>query len=147
MNPPIPTSVLSIDIGKKRIGLAGCDPLGLTICRLPALHRKTFNEDLTAIKSYCTNRQVKGILIGIPLDKDGSLTIQAKYCANYGTKLVKALNLPMAWINEHSSSWAAGEIYNLHNDRSGKLDSAAAELLLDQWLREGPDLKPVHMPS
>jgi putative Holliday junction resolvase len=42
-------------------------------------------------------------------------------------------------VDEHASSWAAGERFGLHGDRSGRLDSAAAALLLEQWLREGPE--------
>ncbi|MGA0996492.1 MAG: Holliday junction resolvase RuvX, partial [Vulcanococcus sp.] len=38
MAAPAPRSVLSLDVGRKRIGLAGCDPLGLTVKPLPALH-------------------------------------------------------------------------------------------------------------
>jgi putative Holliday junction resolvase len=42
-------------------------------------------------------------------------------------------------VNEYASSWAAGERHGLHGDRSGALDSAAAALLLEQWLQEGPE--------
>ena len=59
----------------------------------------------------------------------------------YGIKMAKQLHLPLAWVNEHSSTWEASKKYNLHNDRTGKLDSAAAGLLLDQWLKEGPELE------
>jgi putative Holliday junction resolvase len=46
-------------------------------------------------------------------------------------------------VNEHASSWEAAERFGLHGDRSGRLDSAAAALLLDQWLHEGPEPVPV----
>jgi putative Holliday junction resolvase len=45
----------------------------------------------------------------------------------------------LVWVNEHSSSWAAAELRGLQGDRSGALDSAAAALLLEQWLQEGPE--------
>ncbi len=143
MPKPKPQSILCIDVGKKRIGLAGCDPLGITISRLPAIHRKSFEEDLIRFKSHCQTREVKGLVVGLPLNKEGFPTKQAKYCERYGKKIARTLNLPIAWVNEHSSSWVAGEINGLHNDRTGQLDSAAAALLLEQWLREGPELKPV----
>ena len=141
MEKPLPTSVLSIDVGSKRIGLAGCDALGITVTALKPIHRISFESDLKIINSYCINRDVKGLVIGIPLDDMGKLTKQATHCQNYGEKIAKALNLPLAWVNEHSSSWEAGEKYNLQGDRSGKIDSAAAVLLLEQWLREGPQLQ------
>tara|TARA_Y100001968_G_scaffold20620_1_gene16231 strand:- start:975 stop:1430 length:456 start_codon:yes stop_codon:yes gene_type:complete len=137
-----PLSVLGLDIGKKRIGIAGCDPLGITVTRLPALFRESFDKDLVKIKFYCRDRNVKGLVVGIPLDKDGKLTSQAKFCQEYGYRLAKSLRLPMALVNEHCTTWEAKEKLNLSNDRSGKIDSEAAGLLIEQWLNEGPDLLP-----
>ncbi len=143
MTVPIPTSILCLDLGKKRIGLAGCDPLGISITTLPAIHRKTFQQDLEIIKTHCLNRNVRGLVIGLPLYENGSMTKQGVVFQTYGKKIAKLLDLPLAWVNEHSSSWEAGQKYNLQNDRSGKLDSTVAALLLEQWLKEGPPLQPI----
>ena len=136
-------SVLSLDVGRRRIGLAGCDALGIVVTPLPALKRGRFSADLEALRGHCTNRAVQGLVVGLPLDASGAFTPQAEHCRRYGVRLAAALQLPLAWVNEHSSTWAAAEHYGLSGDRSGRLDSAAAALLLDQWLREGPMLKPV----
>ncbi len=140
MKKPTPTSVLCLDLGKKRIGLAGCDPLGITITPLPPIHRSTFKKDLDTISFHCKERNVSGLIFGLPLDSNGKLTHQANHCHRDGQKIAKELDLPLAWVNEHSSSWEAQQKHNLKNDRSGKLDSAVAALLLEQWLREGPEL-------
>ena len=138
-----PCSVLSLDVGRKRIGLAGCDPLGITVTPLKALHRGRFDADLSVLLQLCQDRQVQGLVVGLPLDAAGQPTAQADHCRRYGRRLAQALQLPLAWVNEHSSTWAAAERYGLSGDRSGRLDSAAAGLLLEQWLQEGPELKPV----
>ena len=135
--------MLSLDVGRRRIGLAGCDPLGITVTPLPALHRGRFDADLAVLRPLCDRRSVRGLVVGLPLDAAGEPTPQALHCRRYGTRLAAALQLPLAWVNEHSSTWAAGERHGLAGDRSGRLDSAAAALLLEQWLQEGPDLKPV----
>ena len=135
--------MLSLDVGRKRIGLAGCDPLGITVTPIKALHRGRFDDDLPVLQQLCQDRRVQGLVVGLPLDAAGQPTAQADHCRRYGRRLAQALQLPLAWVNEHSSTWAAGERHGLAGDRSGRLDSAAAALLLDQWLREGPDLKPV----
>tara|TARA_Y100001968_G_scaffold181990_1_gene166652 strand:+ start:224 stop:685 length:462 start_codon:yes stop_codon:yes gene_type:complete len=137
---PEPKSVLSLDIGKKRVGIAGCDPLGITVTRLPALFRAKFENDLRQIRNHCKNRNVKGLVIGLPLDDKGQITSQSKHCKKYGDRLASALKLPIAWVNEHSSTWQARHKLNLHNDRSGTIDSEVAGLLLEQWLNEGPEL-------
>ena len=135
--------MLSLDVGRRWIGLAGCDPLGITVTPLPALQRGRFDGDLNVLQQLCRDRRVHGLVVGLPLDAAGQPTPQAEHCRRYGRRLAQALQLPLAWVNEHSSTWAAGEQYGLSGDRSGRLDSAAASLLLEQWLQEGPELKPV----
>ena len=140
MSTPRPQSVLGLDLGKRRIGLAGCDALGITVTRLPAVISVDFESDLKQIRYYCLARKVKGLIVGLPLDNNGKETKQSKFCKRYGKKLAYALNLPIVWVNEHSSSWEALQRLNLKNDRSGRIDSEAAGLLLEQWLKDGPDL-------
>lgn len=138
-NRPQPRSVLALDVGRKRIGLAGCDPLGFTVTPLPALARGKFPADLERIAPLVRQRRVAALVVGLPLDAAGEPTAQAEHCRRYGERLARNLALPLAWVNEHASSWAAAERHGLQGDRSGALDSAAAALLLEQWLAEGPE--------
>ena len=140
MIKPNPCSVLCLDIGNKRIGIAGCDPLGISITHLTAIFRKSFEEDLKEFTKICANRKVKGLIIGNPLDKNGMETNQSFLCKNYGNKLAKCLGLPLVFINEHCSTIEAKETFSLKSDKTGRLDSAAAAILLQQWLIEGPNL-------
>ena len=140
MIQPKPCSVLSLDIGNKRIGLAGCDPLGISITHLPAIFRKSFVEDLQEFDTICSSRQVQGLVIGNPLDMHGKETNQSALCKKYGIKLATSLHLPVVFINEHCSTFEAKEKFNLKNDKTGRIDSAAAAILLQQWLVEGPNL-------
>ena len=140
MIKPKPCSVLSLDIGNKRIGIAGCDPLGISITHLPAIFRRTFDQDLKEFCKICNNRNVNGLVIGNPLDMYGNETNQSIRCKKYGIKLARCLNLPLVFINEHCSTIEAKEKFSLNNDKTGRIDSAAAAILLQQWLIEGPDL-------
>ncbi len=135
-----PCSVLSLDIGKKRIGIAGCDPLGISITRLPAIFRKSFEEDLLKFGKICEYRKVEGLVIGNPLDIYGNTTTQSILCRKYGIKLATSLKLPVVFINEQCTTIEAKEKFSLKNDKSGKIDSAAAAILLQQWLIEGSNL-------
>ncbi len=148
MPAPRPCSALALDVGRRRIGLAGCDALGLTVSPLPALGRGPFPQDLDALADLIRRRSVRALVVGLPLDARQRPTRQAEHCRRYGLRLARALtalgqSLPLAWVNEHASSWEAAERFCLHGDRSGRLDSAAAALLLEQWLREGPEPDPV----
>jgi putative Holliday junction resolvase len=126
-------------VGRRRIGLAGCDPLGLTVTHLPALARAAFHADLGLLLPLIEHRRVQLLVVGLPLDSAGAPTPQARHCRRYGLQLAAASQLPLVWVNEHSSSWAAAELRGLQGDRSGALDSAAAALLLEQWLQDGPE--------
>ena len=140
MNQPKPCSVLSLDIGDKRIGIAGCDPLGISITHLPAIFRNNFETDLKEFGKICFTRKVKGLIIGNPLDMHGKETNQSIRCKKYGLKLSKSLKLPFAFINEHCSTIEAKEKFSLKQDKTGRIDSAVAAILLQQWLIEGPNL-------
>jgi len=143
MAAPQPRSALALDVGRRRIGLAGCDPLGLTVTPLRALQRGRFPLDLAHLQALVGQRRVAALVVGLPLDAAQQPTAQAEHCRRYGERLARSLQLPLVFVNEYASSWDAAERHNLHGDRSGALDSAAAALLLEQWLREGPEPAPV----
>jgi len=131
---------LSLDIGDKRIGIAGCDPLGISITHLPAIFRKSFDKDLKQFYKICTIRKVEGLVVGNPLDMYGKETNQSIRTKRYGIKLATSLDLPVVFINEHCSTMEAKEKFSLKSDKTGRIDSAAAAILLQQWLIEGPNL-------
>ena len=63
-----PCSALALDVGQRRIGLAGCDALGLTVTALPALLRGPFDRDLHQLLTLVKQRQVRALVVGLPLD-------------------------------------------------------------------------------
>lgn len=147
MPPQPPCSALALDVGRRRIGLAGCDPLGITITPLPALHRQSTEQDAQVVASLALRRQALLLVVGLPLDASQNLTPQALHSLRYTRQLgslmaARGVPLPVVWVNEHASTWAATDRFALKKDRSGRLDSAAAALLLEQWLREGSPLEP-----
>lgn len=148
MSASPPCSALALDVGRRRTGLAGCDPLGITVTPLPALRGGPFREQVEVVARLVRERRVRALVVGLPLDSHQQPTDQANHCRRFGLRLAAALAsrglpLPLAWVNEHASSWEAAERFRLHGDRSGRLDSAAAALLLEQWLREGPEATPL----
>jgi len=138
---PIPKSVLSLDIGKKRIGLAYCDALFITVSLLPAVRRSIDLKEVETFKRYILNLNITGIIIGLPLDENGNMTAQAKDCLEYGEIITKDLKLPFNYVNEHSSTWESINTYGIKKDKSGLIDSYSAKVILEQWIKEGPELK------
>ena len=138
---PIPKSVLSLDIGKRRIGLAYCDSLFITVSILPAVRRSIELSEIETYKKHIHNHNITGIIFGLPLDQNGNITTQAKDCLEYGEIINSTLKLPFNYVNEHSSTWESINTHGIKKDKSGLIDSYSAKVILEQWIKEGPELK------
>ncbi len=138
---PKPRSILSLDIGIKRIGLAYCDPLCITSNILPAVKRFENNQELKIIKNHINEFNLTGFIVGLPLDEKGQMTTQAIDCKKYGKLLSNELKLPFTYVNEHSSTWESSNRFRIKKDKSGLIDSFSAKIILEQWIEEGPELE------
>ena len=140
---PKPKSILSLDIGIKRIGLAYCDPLCITSNILPAVKRFENNQEIKIIRNHIDEVNLTGFIVGIPLDDEGQMTNQAFDCKNYGQLLSNELKLPFSYVNEHSSTWESSDRFGIKKDKSGLIDSFSAKIILEQWSEEGPELEEI----
>ena len=138
---PKSKSILSLDVGLKRIGLAYCDSLFITVNILPALKRERNNKEIIIIKEYIKKLNLTGFIVGLPLDESGGMTSQALDCKTYGEFLFNELKLPFSFVNEHSSTWESKNRFGVKKDKSGLIDSLSAKIILEQWIQEGPELK------
>ena len=138
---PKSRAILSLDVGSKRIGLAFCDPLCITVNILPAVKRENSQNEIITIKNYIKLYKITGFIVGLPLDDKGRMTKQALDCETYGKYLCYELNLPFSFVNEHSSSWESTNRFGIKKDKSGLIDSYSAKIILEQWILEGPELK------
>ena len=133
--------VLGIDIGEKRIGLAYSDALNITVSILPALKRTRDFEELNIMNEYINIHNLRGIIAGLPLDEKGNMTTQALDCKTYGDIVLNKFKLPFTYVNEHSSTWESTNRFGIKKDKTGLIDSLSAKIILEQWIREGPELK------
>ena len=138
---PKSKSILSLDVGIKRIGLAYCDSLFITVNILPALKRERNNNEIIIIKEHIKKLNLTGFIVGLPLDESGGMTSQALDCKTYGEFLFNELKLPFSFVNEHSSTWESTNRFGVKKDKSGLIDSLSAKVILEQWIKEGPELK------
>ncbi len=138
---PKPRSILSLDVGIKRIGLAYCDPLCITSNILPAVNRVKNNQEINIIRNQINQLNLTGFIVGLPLDDNGKDTSQSLDCRQYGELLYYELKLPFSFVNEHSSTWESNNKFGIKKDKSGLIDSFSAKIILEQWIQEGPELK------
>lgn len=131
-------SALGLDIGRKRIGVAGCDGTGLIATGLTTILRSSFARDIEQFQELIQQRQVQVLVVGLPYNMDGSLGFQAKQVQSYARRLATALNLPFEYIDERLTSHQAEQMMiaqNISPSRNkGLVDRKAAALILQQWL-------------
>ena len=131
-------SLLGLDIGNKRIGIAGCDGTGLIASGITTLKRASFQQDLVQFKQLVESRRVQGLVVGLPYSMNGTLGFQARRVQKYAKRLAKALNLPLEYVDERLTSFQAEQMMvaqNVSPSRNKELiDRKAAALILQQWL-------------
>lgn len=131
-------AALGLDVGRKRIGVAGCDGLGLLATALTTIHRTTIEEDLAAIAHWIETRNIKTLVVGLPYQMDGTLGKQAKATQKFTRKLSKYSGLPIEYVDERLTSVEA-EIQlkaqkKYDRNQKGLVDQLAAKIILQQWL-------------
>jgi putative Holliday junction resolvase len=130
-------AVIGLDHGSKRIGVAvGTEETGQAFPR-PALRRRNVTADLEQIAALAGAEGTRRIVLGLPRNMDGSEGSQAAAARAFGAQLT-AIGLEVVFADERLSSWQAGERLAVAGRRpkrtSGEKDSAAACLILQEWL-------------
>ncbi len=133
-------SALGLDVGRKRIGVAGCDGTGLIATGITTIRRTSFQEDIAQLSSIVQERQVQVLIVGLPYTMSGSIGFQAKQVQKYAQRLSQALELPIEYVDERLTSIQAEEMLKDANispsQNKDLIDRKAATLILQQWLDE-----------
>ncbi len=131
-------SALGLDVGKKRLGVAGCDGTGLIATGITTIYRTSFAEDIRKLQAIIKQREVTILVIGLPYSLDGTLGFQAKQVQKFALKLDRILQLPIEYVDERLTSVEA--IAQLKAQKrfstrdKGAVDRQAATIILQQWL-------------
>lgn len=131
-------AVLGLDVGLKRVGVAGCDGLGLLARELTTVHRTSFVNDVEVFRQLVKEREATLLVVGIPYTMNGEIGFQAKQVIKYAKRLSKALDLPLEFVDERLTSLEAEEQLRQSKKYSssdkGAIDRRAATIILQQWL-------------
>ena len=122
--------------------MAGCDRTGLIATGLTTLHRTNFESILEPLKKIVADREVEVLVVGLPYKLDGEVGKQAQKTQKQALKLSKALNLPVEFVDERLTSFAAEQmlleakasVSKQSVRKQGLIDRKAAAIILQQWL-------------
>ncbi len=130
--------VLCIDYGGKRTGVATTDPIQIIATAIGMIETK---ELFSFLKKYFAAEQVERVLIGYPLNTDGSATHATPLVEAFMKKFRKDFPaMPLEQIDErYSSKWASQAISGMglkkkDRERKGIIDEVSAVMLLQEWL-------------
>lgn len=132
---------MALDLGRKRIGLALSDPLGISAQGLETLQRTAIREDIAAIEALAREHDVKLILLGHPLNMKGDEGRQAVYTREFAEKLRERTGLPVKFWDERLTSKEAERVLKQSGisieKRAKAVDRLAAVILLASFLDSG----------
>jgi putative holliday junction resolvase len=151
--------ILAVDVGDRRIGLAISDPLNLTAQPLFTLHRTTLRADLKSIGRFIRRHEVKALVVGDPLNADGTASTQTEKARAFAQALfAEHADLEHHTLDERLTTREAHELLDARGTRSGAahridrkalIDQVAATLLLEAFMSQqyGPTLLPDPSPE
>ncbi len=126
--------LIGLDLGSKRIGVSICDEKQLIATPLKTINRNTLNEVIDELKIIIKENNIKGIIIGNPLNMDGSSGRSAQSVKDTSQKIEENTNIPICLWDERLSSVGA---FNLSSQldinvskREKKIDENAAAFIL-----------------
>ena len=127
--------IMALDVGTKRIGIALSDYLQVIATPLTTISRQPETEAIEKIVQIAKENRVEKIVVGVPINMDGSEGFQAQDCTNFAQKI---LGFDIIYEDERLTSEEAEE--RLRSRRidfrknKGLVDMESASIILEQYL-------------
>ena len=129
--------ILALDVGDVRIGVAVSDPTGTIAQPLEVYRRVGYGPDSRYVAALCQRMDCESVLLGLPLNMDGSTGPQAQKVMDFGAVLEKA-GLTVHYQDERLTTVTAEAVLIgsgvRREDRRRHVDKLAAAVILEQWL-------------
>ena len=126
--------LIGLDLGSKRIGVSICDDKQLIATPLKTINRNSLKDLVDELKLIIGENDIKGIIVGNPLNMDGSSGRSAQSVKDTTENIEKNLNIPICLWDERLSTVGA---FNLSSQldinvskREKKIDENAAAFIL-----------------
>ncbi len=131
---PRDRAVAGLDLGEKTIGVAVSDRRLSVATPLVTIRRKKFTLDAEALLAICANREIAGLVLGLPMNMDGSEGPRCQSTRAFARNLVRLTDMPIGYWDERLSTVAAErallEADTSRKRRSEVIDHVAAGYIL-----------------
>lgn len=130
--------IMGLDVGVKRIGIAISDPMGWTAQGHSVLHRGQLNADLETLAGICKEFDIEEVVLGYPLNMNGTVGAKAEEIKDFGRILEEYLQLPITYWDERLTTVSAERMLIdadvSRKKRKGVIDKLAAVNILQAYL-------------
>lgn len=132
--------VLALDYGEKKVGVAISDS-SRQLCFIRSYIPNTGDIEALckAVVDFCQQENISELIVGLPLNTDGTLTEQAKKNMEFSERLDLCLEIPVHGVDESFSTFEASEIYKEAGFEKEKFeelkDSLSAFVVLKKYLK------------
>ena len=131
-----PATYLGFDFGTKRIGVAVGQTLTATATALVTLGTRNDKPDWEAIGALIAQWQPAALVVGLPLNMDGSENELTRRSLRFCRQLRERYHLEVHTMDERLSSVAATEQLARSGRHGGRVDHVAAQIILENWLNQ-----------
>ena len=128
--------LLGLDLGEKTIGLALSDTLLTVATPLKTLRRGKFKPDSTLLASLISEHGIGGLIVGLPLNMDGSEGPSAQSARSFARNFVAVSDCPAVLVDERLSTAAVTRIL-LEADASRRLRSSVIDKMAAAYILQG----------
>jgi len=128
--------LLAIDLGAKRVGVAVSDELRMTVRPVTTIERRSWKELLRRINQEIEALEARGLVVGLPLNIDGSEGPEAVEARQIAAKFELSLKIPVYLQDERlTSEEAKSRLHDIQKrELAGDIDSAAAAIILQDFI-------------
>ena len=137
---PEPLRLLGIDLGDRTIGLAISDAGWRLATPLETRRRSKFSRDVAALAKLFEDREVGGLVVGLPLNMDGTEGVRVQKTRDWAKELLRHHDLPLVFQDERLSTFEAEQAMIAadvsRKKRAARIDAAAAAVILEAALAE-----------
>jgi putative Holliday junction resolvase len=140
---PTRNTVLALDVGTKRIGVAASDLQTRLPKPLTTINVVSDEETAAALQKLVTDQGATVLVIGLPRGLDGQETAQTQLVRDFAAGLQSVLPLPQHWQDEAVTSRQAEEelVRRGKPYKKGDIDALSATYILEDFLRDHPEVQ------
>ena len=134
---PAYAPVLGLDLGEKTIGVAASDATWMIASPLQTIRKTKFTDDAAALFRLMESREAGGIVIGLPVNMDGTEGPRCQSSRAFARNLLRLKDIPIAFWDERMSSMAVNRVLIEEADVTRARRADLVDKMAAAWILQG----------